>query len=347
MKLILHIGTPRTGATVIQNTLDANPDWLAAHGLGYGKVLAPGTDHSPITVAAARLGHPVLKALGIRSDEDRAQLREKVSDWIRWHHTQLDAAQHTTLMSSAHILRDLRHKDEIETVRDLLLQHYDAVKIVVYVRRQDDAILSLYTQHLRAGRCDDVFRDFVDTCLGADSPAPYLYYRRELGKWVDVWGRDAIVLRRFSAADFIDGSLLADFLGIVLNTWSPDLEGLEPVPGDHAPLSAPAIELLRRMQPHVVGDDGTMAQDRQARLLAWLNALPAHPRPVMAAATSRQIMQHFEQANLWLKETFYPELEGPFFPHRPDHPERGNLGQVTAHQLGDVAGQLVARALGS
>ncbi|WP_299615897.1 hypothetical protein [uncultured Tateyamaria sp.] len=343
MKLILHIGTPKTASTLIQNSLENNPEWLAEHGLAYGKVLSPDANHITLFFACANAVHDFARDYGLHSMEELAEFRQRVSDRIEWHKGQLDDNIDTMIMSSENLTGNMYHPEEIARLKHLLEQHFDDIKIVIYVRRQDDAILSMYGEYMRRGFSNDLFRDFVDVCMGPDSPTPYLYYRRELSKWVKVWGADNMIVRRFSSVDFINGDILADFLGIVLNTWDPNLDGFEPSRDDNRGLSAPMLELLRRLHPNIAFMKDGHPNPQRTLLTPYISQMPTHPRPVMAAGTARHIIRHFEPANSWLKQTFFPDLEGPFFPERPDHPTQGNLGRITEEEIVDLTSQLLSK----
>lgn len=343
MRLICHIGTPKTASTLIQNSFDANPEWLSERGIAYGKLLAPDANHITLFFACANQLHDFARDYGINSMEELRGFRQKLSERIVWHKNQLPEHVHTMVMSSENLTGNMSHPEEISRLKELLSPHFDDIKIVVYLRRQDDAILSMYGEFMRRGFSDDFFRDFMDICLGPDSPTPYLYYRRELQKWIRVWGRENIVARRFSKVDFIDGDILTDFMGVVQNTWTPDMEGFQPSPDNNRGLSSHSLEFLRRLQPFIPFIKDGEPNPQRTLLTPYMNLLPATPRPVMARGTARHIMRHFGPANNWLKEEFFPELDGPFFPDRPDHPERGNLGLLSPEEFTSLTGQFLAQ----
>lgn len=343
MKLVCHIGMPGTDMDAIQASFQANPQWLARHRLAYGQVLAHGSDHDTLYHACANSIHESAHAYGLHAHTETGGFRDRLSAAIRQQQDRLGDTVDTMIYSSASLTALMRHPDEIARLRDLLRDHFEEVRLLVYVRRQDDAILDLYDDWIRGGRTAQHFRTFVDTCLRPDSPCPYLFYRRELLQWVTAWGLDRIVLRRFAPEDFIDATLMADVLGVVLDTWEPDLEGFTPASPTRARLSAPALEWLRRLHPHIAPEADAATRERHALLARGIANLPSLPRPIMAAGTARHIMQHFAQANDWLQDTFCPDLDGPFFAHRADHPEQGNLGILPPDAMMELTGQLLSR----
>lgn len=342
MKLICHIGTPKTASTLIQNSFEANEAWLYARGIAYGKVLAPDANHITLFFVAANQVHDFARDYGLNSQKEVDAFRGKVSQRIEEHKKNLPGSVDTMVMSSENLMGNIRTQDEITNLKTFLSQHFDDIQIVTYLRRQDDALLSMYGEFMRRGFNNETFPEFVTACLGADTPTPYLYYRRELSKWINVWGKQNMVVRRFSPVDFIQGNILADFMGIVQRTWEPDMDGFMPSGADNRGLSAPALEYLRRLHTAVPFVTGGKPNLQRTALTPHLNLLPQSPRPIMAAAMARRIMDHFQEANRWLKTEFNPTLDGAFFPPRPDHPEFGNLGQLTMEESIAMTGQLLA-----
>ena len=138
MKLILHIGTPKTASTLIQNTLDANPDWLTQRGLAYGKVLAPDANHITLFFAVANSVHDFARDYGLHSMEELAEFRQKVAERIEWHKKRLPAHVNTMIMSSENLTGNMLHPDEIARRKEFLEPHFDDIQIVLYVRREGE-----------------------------------------------------------------------------------------------------------------------------------------------------------------------------------------------------------------
>lgn len=345
VKLVCHIGTPKTASTLIQNTCDANPEWLAEHGLAYGKVLAPDANHITLMFICANELHDFARDYGIHSLEALDTFHGKVCERIEWHLGQLGPDIHTVIMSSENLTGNMGHIDEINRLKALLTPYFDEIEIVTYVRRQDEGILSMYGEFMRRGFSDDTFAEFVDFCLGEDTPTQYLYYRRELMKWIEVFGRENVHVRRFVPGAFKGGDILSDFMSFVLGMdgedQTVDLTGFEPSRDDNRGLSAPVLEALRRMHPRIPFIKDGQPNIVRTTLTPFISLLPQHPRPVMSPERGQRIMSHFAGANGWLKETFFPELPGPVFPQRVDQPQQGNIGQLTLDEFADISGQLL------
>lgn len=331
MKLICHIGTPQTDAPLIQASMAKNARWLAKRGIVYADLQKDSVEHTALVYANANQPDDGARALGLQTPQDLRQLRERLSQHLQQHCAAArQAGQHTMIMSSQLLSAALSDPDEITRLKEFLQPHFSDIKILMYLRRQDDVVLAAYDDHIRRGLSARTLEQFVDDCLGPKDLTPYIFYRREISRWQAVWGKPNLILRRYSKGDFIQGTLLADMLGVVLGSWTPDLTGFCPARLDNAPLSAPALEFLRQIQPQLPARLRGQPNPLRAQLMPQINALPADPRPIMPAALAHQIMQHFVPANTWLKEQFAPQLEGDFFPDRPDHPAYGNVGQISA-----------------
>jgi hypothetical protein len=197
------------------------------------------------------------------------------------------------------------------------------------LRRQDEALLSMYGEFMRRGFSDRTFDEFIAKNLSANSSLPYIFYRRMLTNWMEVFGRRSIRVRAFDKDHLRGGSILKDFFAEILGEENPDISGLVPSHEQNVSLSAPAIELLRRIQPMVPFVKNGEANPQRAKLDNNLNRLPQLPRPVLSRAQSAKIMDQFGPVNEWLSDVFFPELDGPLFPHRRDLPEVGNLGELS------------------
>ena len=345
MKLILHIGTPKTASTLLQNSLEANPDWLARYGAAYGRACSPYSNHLTLCFAVSPEISGLSMSLGIDSEAAKIELRRQISAEIAAHLAELPAHIDHYILSSENLTGNLFDAEGIARLHDMLAPLFDEIEIVVYVRRQDDAILSMYAEHMRQGFSNAPFDAFVDRCCGAGSPVLYLYYRRELLKWIEVWGRGALTVRLFESSAFAGGDILSDFLGVALGRSDLDLSDFVRSDVDNRSRSAPVLEALRRLQPAIPFLAHGRPNELRARLTPYIYDLPTEPRPVMAPDQARAIMHHFRIANGWLRETFFPDRPDPLFPPRPDLPAQGNLGALSDDDYAEIVSRLLLPAL--
>jgi len=91
-----------------------------------------------------------------------------------------------------------------------LCEYFD-VKIVAYVRRQDDLLMSRYNQHIKV-----TGEPFQNVLYYLPKVEHAMNYELVLGRWEKQFGREAIVVRPYEKQQFYGQSLFGDFLHHVL-----------------------------------------------------------------------------------------------------------------------------------
>lgn len=345
MNVICHIGQPKTATTLLQDTCMANRDWLRRQGVLYPDTMDPGGNHIGLLFACANHISPFARGRGIHTPQDVQDHRAKLLAHLR---RQIDAAEDgvgTLLLSSENLTGNMSAEGSVQNVADFLAEIAGDVRIIVYLRRQDDALLSMYGEYMRRGFSAATFPDFVATCLADPHRVPYIFHRRILEFWAKAFGKDRITVRLFDRAEMTGGDIVSDFFGTVFGRGSGgrqvDLSALARPAEANVGLSAPALEFLRRIQPRVPFDHDGVPNPRREALRGRIDALPKAPRPVMAQADSARIMDHFAAGNAWVRDTFLPGRAAPLFPPRPQGAEASNLGQLSVDDCADFAARLL------
>lgn len=326
MKLICHIGTPKTATTFLQRTCGKNRDWLLDQGILYPQLLSE-FDHITLLFAAHEQLLPFSQEFGLETLEELDEFRGILKRTL---HEQVAAAPHahTAIVSSENLTGNMR-LPQIIALRDFLSPVFDEIEILVYLRRQDDAIVSTYAEFMRRGFNSLSLADFVTEALDPEKGPPFLFIRRTLEEWGEVFGRDKIQVRLFDRAHIVQNDILADFLAQALGPDLPDLDPVERAGFTNTSLSAPVLEFLRQLQPHLpYVRDGKLNQERHA-LLDRINTLPQQPRTVIGRHHSIRVMTHFAEINEWVRQTYLPHLSPDYFQPNMNLPERGNMGQLT------------------
>ena len=192
-ELLLHIGTTKTGSTSIQNVLSRCRPALLEQGVCYPRV--PGrVQHTLLVYAVMRPEDRVKRFRDIEhdgADGEPGAAEVFLRDFAR----ELDDLPESVtrvIISSEFIYIHLQDPAEVRALRDVLAQWFDPIKIVVYLRRQDAHLTSLYSQMLRAGlvRAPNEFQM-------RERPLHELDYAELLQRWADVFGRENIEPRLF------------------------------------------------------------------------------------------------------------------------------------------------------
>jgi hypothetical protein len=206
MKLILHIGTPKTGTTAVQHFLHANRERLAACGFHYATP-PRGLRHSNFIANALNVGE-------IRSVHAFLATHGKIARRTGAHTILVSAENFYSMsvlssMQRRQVCPDVeRDRALIETLQSLIPEAIISSQIVCYFRRPDRYAESLYSQHVKRGVIfDGTFDEFLPIIR------PALFYNTCMRLWSDVFGRESCIVRPYEA---VSTDIVADFVQNVM-----------------------------------------------------------------------------------------------------------------------------------
>ncbi len=192
----IHIGTHKTGSTSIQYFLFENRNKLREQGFLYPLSGIPkknlfGQHH----LAAAFLEHLQLKTYNPNAGGWEEVISEANS-----------VPDKNIIISSENFCLPRFDLEQIYKIKDYLSQY--TVKIVVYLRRQDNYLISQYRQYIGANKYSASFKQFI-------SGQKWLIdYYQILKPWQQVFGTENIIVRVFESDQF-NNDLLDDFLDAI------------------------------------------------------------------------------------------------------------------------------------
>lgn len=244
MDLYLHIGTEKTGTTSIQSFMAANRALLKEHQILYPR--SPGeTNHIGLAgMAQDRERGELWKKLAIRSLDERDRYRARLGDELA---AELGQHRfHSAIMSNEHCSSRLLDQAEVTALREFLSKLFSRVRIIVYLRRQDDFLVSTYSTGVKNGQAPPLR---VPKMRRID----HRYnYAELLDRWVAVFGRDNVICRKFEKASLIAGDLLQDFVAATEcdPAWPWERPGAL-----NSSLDAKCLEFLRLLNLQMRRDD--------------------------------------------------------------------------------------------
>jgi hypothetical protein len=183
-KYILHIGLMKTGTTALQSALHGNRDRLLSKGVLYPSSSLLQSKHVQLVWSCVKAQLSPFAASKYSGMTTAAYL-DAIED--ERHFTNA-----TTCIVSAEdfsIYQPQRFQGIVDAFQKDL-------RIVVYLRPQDEMIESMYRQRLKGAGITDRFEDFVASAIrtGIAGIAP-LDYDRLLGGWADMAGDDRLTVK--------------------------------------------------------------------------------------------------------------------------------------------------------
>ena len=215
--LILHIGSPKTGTTSLQQFLYTNEDRLREGGINYMRAARSHIAHNPLPIA-------------VTQQEDEALLRAILDEYER-------SPDQTHVISSEIMFRVVvARRLHASFPKDLR----DRTRIICYLRRQDHYVEAIYKQRAKNGLVT------VDRQAFLKAQMPKLSYSAALDSYADLVGAERMTIRPFERRNFKGGDVVQDFADSMLGLH--DLEGFELPPARSNPsLSVELTEMLGRI----------------------------------------------------------------------------------------------------
>lgn len=309
--LVLHIGQSKTGTSSIQRVLGARRAELSALGVHYP--VAPGAANhgllpaSLVPVRQLSHFHPNVWE-GMHPEARLERFRRDFAQEL----AALPATTRLLLVSAEQMGGLLTTPDAVARLRDLLAPHVGAVRVVIYLRRQDSHYASGYTQALRVGHVGP-------PALPPQGPEQMRHYDYAalLDLWAQAFGEAAIVPRIFETASLLNGDVVDDFLalcGIPLAV-PPD----DPDRQSNLSLTRGGIELVRAMGLRLAASPEGLngASPLWRRFVQSVNeALPGRgwrPHPAEGAA----FLARFDAVNEAARRRWFPDRATLFTPPEP------------------------------
>ena len=190
-KLILHIGTPKTGTTAIQKFLYDNQELLKEQGYSYPKIqdlVFPSNNGSPLR-NYVKQGIPDTELFGWKEF---------------WNNTRHELNSNHVIISYEEIFCYNVHQF-ISAVK----KEYDNIKVIVYLRRQDRYMETIWNQCIKRLEFSTIeFKDFKEKRIQD------LDYLEKLNKISQIVGKNNIIVRVYEKEQFQGKyhSVVSDFL---------------------------------------------------------------------------------------------------------------------------------------
>jgi hypothetical protein len=310
--LYLHIGSPKTATTSIQKYLQLNEEILQEHDYCFPELL-----HQYPVISSSRNGHfltgELHKKTGGRDRDLEQQYRLEGMEQVEKCFEQF----HHVILSDEILWRDIlwhsNTQNSPQSVFPFLMehsrQHKYQVKIIVYLRRQDDLISSYWNQKVKKigtkhGRSfTETLEEYVSWSLDAENGTYVLDYAHRLDYLAEVFGKENLIVRRFDPNTWINGSIIDDFMHCIGMDNTEDFIPLteKTNPGLHE--NTTEIKRILNKNKDFTMEEGTYF--RNILLDLSVKAEAQRPRCSMLSAQEREeLLKHFEADNTHIADTY-------------------------------------------
>ena len=262
-RLLLHVGTVKTGSTSLQAYMSEHQQALAEAGWCY--LPAPGRpdrrDLAAACIAIDDQRDELLRSSQLVEPQQRLAFRQQVRSQLETQLQQLPPGL-GVILSSEHFHLSLQRPAEIQTLKQLLLElGLEPQQVVIYLREPLALIESLFSTMVRSGD---------QRPLPADPADPFVTlicdHSASLARWRAVFGEAVVQPRAFPPR--AGRSLSRDFLELLdaepAAGWPP-----EPAAQRNRGLNPQALTLLAWLNRHCLWLT-PQARYRWQRGLRWL-----------------------------------------------------------------------------
>lgn len=325
-KVYFHIGSPKTGTSVIQSHLQQNRPILRDKGIFYPSTISPFKhvyrsfeSHHLLTYAWA--DWPPFTSYSPARFFERAEATCQAygmhtlllsAENTYWLPTQIVSGRwpdHEAYWAAKRAYVERIHRD---------LKAYDT-KIVIYLRRQDSWLETWFNQWIKNGTHlqEDIFPTF------ADRHDPLLDHARQVQVWADVFGTENIIVRPYESEQLPEG-LLQDFLD-TLGLGRAEEFPARKQPRYNAHLDRQTMEFMNIcnslgldredgvwLRLHLRGVTGQFKRQSLFR-----------DQGLLSPRQRKELLDRYEESNAWVAHTFLEREDGRLFhAKRPDPTEK-------------------------
>ena len=209
--LYLHIGLPKTGTTSIQRFCENNREKLKTKGYLY-----PEFEYLYPDVANNRNAHFLVGVCRTEDGKRNLELEKKLfQKGLEMIEKSFEECDKVIISDEAIWHKSIKHRKKLwNTLLEHSKKNKYQIKIIVYLRRQDELALSYVNQKIKSGK--NRMQEWTWEYFIENSEMIRMEYDVHLDKIEEVFGKEALCVRIFEKGQFQgeEGNLYSDFLDI-------------------------------------------------------------------------------------------------------------------------------------
>lgn len=304
-KLVLHIGTHKTGTTAIQSAMASNVSALKAQGYAYPLFSAhfKGVPNDRNGYFIGRLVKAVVKPGSI--EEDKLALAETCRDELARY---LDAPEDVILSDERLWYSASGYEQYWNTLRSIMEDiGFREFEIVLYLRRQDRFAEALWNQFVKGDtRMTETLPAYVDGKV----MKRVCNYAKGLDALADTFGKENLSVHVFDRARMKEGNVVPDFAAAIGVDIAPFAEPENKEV--NVRLSNDAVEIKRLLN---ASESYAAMPDFLRSTLLDISA--AHPESnktnVLPAAKRKEVLARYEEGNAYVAREYLGIESGVLF----------------------------------
>lgn len=312
--LYLHIGMPKTGTSSIQKFLSTNRSALGQYGYCYPKLSA---DY----VCNNRNGYFMV---GKRYKEDGTRDKKLEKQYLKDGMAQVDSyfeVFDNVILSEETVWRyfDPAFHYVFPYLKEHAAEHSYQIRIIIYLRRQDEFVTSLWKQHMKQTKLT-MYQPFEQELNGIlEKEAAILNYASRLDTIAAIFGRESLIVRRYEPKSWVNGSIIDDFLDCVGLKLT---DAFTLLPQNMNPSLSENMAEIKR----IINKDASFTQDENAYLGQFLRELSGdsstrYPCSMLSMSETQELLDKFKDENERAAKEYIADGKPLFFGEIKDLPK--------------------------
>ncbi|WP_235690285.1 hypothetical protein [Campylobacter coli] len=290
MTAYIHIGTPKTGTTSIQKFITLNLDLFLQQGMVYPKTFCVNNQHAKIAYIIKNMKSD----FNFWLNQEVVFLRNEISE----------NKKYIFLFSSEMISLYINESYALIRLKELFnWLGFKNIKCILYLRSNDEYMISHSSQNIKCG-LGVYYKRKAEFCTSMGMHM----YKTTCKNYINVFGKENIIVRLFDKNEFYQGDLLKDFIHSIGLEWDNKFRIPE---RENETLDLIGFELQGRLNKLGCGWNNKINSTMEFSEKYFTSKDP-HLKFQPAKEVTQSYMDYFEESNEWVRKEFFPHKERLF-----------------------------------
>jgi hypothetical protein len=333
MQIVLHIGVEKTGTSSIQRFLRKNRDALRRDSILYSEV-AGKENHMALAAAAQddQKRDDLRIIYDLQSSQQIHEFRSSLANNLVKEAEESGCS--TMIFSGEHCSSRLTSHGEVEVLARILRKVASDIRIVVYLRRQDEFLCSTYSTDVKSGSSKHM------ALPPRDAREIRYNYHSLLQRWSSVFDRRNIVCRVYNSASLEKGDVVVDFANVIGLKFRPEFKKPNRL---NESLDVVGLEFLRLFNMSVPRFKDGRLNPTRGDIVQAIQRISSGPSPTFAKQQLDEFMQYFRESNAKVAAEYFGALSpqgDPLFGEIKSQSNRAEMRPLSAEEAVQIAAGL-------